>query len=111
MIKKIRKRHDAAEGKFADRHHERCHHDRDWLLEVAEDQIRHIKELTRQGERLEKRIAELEHQLAGCTCPTVAQLRRQEICPKCNQEMGSPHHCRPDWSGSSIGGKVVNDEH
>lgn len=23
------------------------------------------------------RIAELEHQLAGCTCPTVAQLRRQ----------------------------------
>lgn len=22
------------------------------------------------------RIAELEHQLAGCTCPTVAQLRR-----------------------------------
>ena len=28
-------------------------------------------------DRLRKRIAELEHQLAGCTCPTVAQLRRQ----------------------------------
>jgi hypothetical protein len=24
-----------------------------------------------------ERVEELEHQLAGCTCPTVAQLRRQ----------------------------------
>ena len=29
--------------------------------------------------QLAVRIAELEHQLAGCTCPTVAQLRRQEL--------------------------------
>jgi hypothetical protein len=54
--------------------------------------------------KLRQRIAELEHQSAGCTCPTVAQLRRPEVCPKCNQEMGNPHHCRPNWSGESIKG-------
>jgi DNA repair exonuclease SbcCD ATPase subunit len=56
------------------------------------------------AKEMQLRIAELE------TLIKVAAGGGREICPRCNQEMGSPHYCRPDWSGPSIGDKEISNE-
>lgn len=51
-------------------------HEVDYIM-VGDTQFVRTELAADEEDRLRERIAELEHQLAGCTCPTVAQLRRQ----------------------------------
>lgn len=83
--------------------------------------------------QMKQRIAELEETIRrveavvrfrsdGCAHDVLEVLRtaefvasqgednKQRICHICNQEMGNPHHCRPNWYGPTLGGKVVDDE-